>query len=101
MDRLRAEMAQQEAHWKEAYDVLVAENNALKSSGSEALLASQWRQRYETLLKEKEDLENKLKMVCLFRVPIRVVVHAMKQRWIQSRRVKSCTRAYVGSPNTT
>ena len=55
-------MAQQEAHWKEAYDVLVAENNALKSSGSEALLASQWRQRYETLLKEKEDLESKLKM---------------------------------------
>ena len=54
-------MAQQEAHWKEAYDILLAENNALKSSGSEALLASQWRQRYETCLKDKEDLENKFK----------------------------------------
>ena len=55
-------MAQQEAQWKEAYDIIVAENNMLKSSGSEALLASQWRQRYDTLLKEKDDLGNKLKM---------------------------------------
>ena len=62
LERIRAEMAQQEAHWKEAYDVLLAENNALKSSGSEALLASQWRQRYETCLKEKDDLEDKIKM---------------------------------------
>ena len=61
-DRLRAEMAEQEAHWKEAYDVLMAENTVLKSSGSEAMLASQWRQRYDTVLKEKEDIENKLKM---------------------------------------
>lgn len=54
LDRLRAEMAEQEAQWKEAYDVLLAENNALKSSGSEALLASQWRQRYENCMAEKE-----------------------------------------------
>jgi predicted phage-related endonuclease len=59
---MRAEMARQEAQWKEAYDVLLAENNALKSSGSEALLASQWRQRYEACLKEKDSIENKLKM---------------------------------------
>ena len=58
---MKAEMSRQEAQWKEAYDVLMAENEALKSSGSEALLASQWRQRYETCLKEKEDLESKLK----------------------------------------
>ena len=60
LDKMKAELAAQEAHWKEAYDVLLAENNALKSSGSEALLASQWRQRYETCLKEKEALEQKL-----------------------------------------
>lgn len=59
---MRGEMAQQDAQWKEAYEVLLAENNVLKSSGSEALLASQWRQRYEVSLKEKEDMENKLKM---------------------------------------
>jgi len=60
LDRLRAEMAEQEAQWKEAYDVLLAENNALKSSGSEALLAAQWRQRYETCMAEKENLKTQL-----------------------------------------
>jgi hypothetical protein len=61
LERLKAEMSRQEAQWKEAYDVLMAENTTLKSSGSEALLASQWRQRYETCLKEKDEIENKLK----------------------------------------
>lgn len=60
LDKLRAEMAEQEAHWKEAYDVLLAENNALKSSGSEALLAAQWRQRYETCMTEKETIKAQL-----------------------------------------
>lgn len=60
VERLRAEMAQQEAHWKESYDALLKENQALQSAGSEALLAAQWRQRYETLLKEKEQLQAKL-----------------------------------------
>lgn len=62
LERIRAEMARQETQWKEAYDVLLAENTALKSSGAEAVLASQWRQRFETCKKEKEDLEHKLKM---------------------------------------
>ena len=52
---LRAEMAEQEARWKESYDLLMAENEKLKSSGAEALLAAQWRHRYESCLKEKED----------------------------------------------
>lgn len=62
LERMKAEMARQEVQWKEAYDVLFAENESLKSSGSEALLASQWRQRYEACLREKEECENKLKM---------------------------------------
>jgi len=62
LERLKAELAEQEAQWKEAYDVLLAENNTLKSSGSEALLAAQWRQRYETLLTEKDDLQTRLQM---------------------------------------
>jgi chromosome segregation ATPase len=62
LERLRVEMAAQEAQWKEAYDLLMAENNSLKSSGSEAMLASQWRHRYEACLAEKEDLESRLKM---------------------------------------
>mmetsp|Transcript_26912 Transcript_26912/g.57230 ORF Transcript_26912/g.57230 Transcript_26912/m.57230 type:complete len:324 (+) Transcript_26912:324-1295(+) len=52
---LRAEAAEQESRWKESYDLLLAENEKLKSSGAEALLAAQWRHRYESCLKEKED----------------------------------------------
>mmetsp|Transcript_17512 Transcript_17512/g.23149 ORF Transcript_17512/g.23149 Transcript_17512/m.23149 type:complete len:482 (+) Transcript_17512:24-1469(+) len=59
---LRTEMAEQEAYWKEAYDTLLTENNSLKSSGAEALLAAQWRHRYETCLGEKEDAITNLKM---------------------------------------
>lgn len=51
---LRAEMAEQEARWKDSYDLLFSENEKLKSSGAEALLAAQWRHRYESCLNEKE-----------------------------------------------
>ena len=60
VEQLRRELAAQEAHWKEAYDTLLAENNSLKSAGSDALLASQWRQRYEQCLQEKEELKARL-----------------------------------------
>ena len=55
-------MVEQETHWKSAYDVLLAENNQLKSSGSEALLAAQWRQRYEACYNEKDKLETALNL---------------------------------------
>jgi hypothetical protein len=61
LERLKAEMATQEAYWKESYETLLAENKAMKETGSEALLASQWRQRYETCKSEKEALEQSLK----------------------------------------
>ncbi|VEU43486.1 unnamed protein product [Pseudo-nitzschia multistriata] len=60
LERMRAEAARQEDQWREAYDILLKENEALKSSGSEALLASQWRQRYEACLKERDEAVNKL-----------------------------------------
>jgi len=59
---LRNEIADQEARWKESYDTLLAENEKLKSSGAEALLAAQWRHRYEACLKEKEDAMTNLEM---------------------------------------
>mmetsp|Transcript_7766 Transcript_7766/g.11821 ORF Transcript_7766/g.11821 Transcript_7766/m.11821 type:complete len:545 (+) Transcript_7766:141-1775(+) len=62
LERMKSQMEDQEEKWKSAYTIVVNENKALKSSGSEALLAAQWRQRYETLLNEKEDLETKLEM---------------------------------------
>jgi hypothetical protein len=61
IEKLRSEMTRQEAQWKEAYDVLMTENEALKSSSAQAIVASQWRQRYETCLKEKEEIANQLK----------------------------------------
>jgi len=59
---LRAEMAEPEARWQELYDLLLTENEKLKSSGAEALLAAQWRHRYEACLKEKEDAITNLTM---------------------------------------
>jgi len=63
LETLKHELSEQETHWKSAYETLQAENSALKSSGAEALLAAQWRQRYETSHREKEDLETKLDML--------------------------------------
>lgn len=63
LETLKHELTEQETHWKSAYETLLAENNALKSSGAEALLAAQWRQRYESCHREKDDLETKLAML--------------------------------------
>lgn len=63
LETLKRELAEQESHWKSAYETILAENNALKSSGAEALLAAQWRQRYEACNREKDDLSTKLQMV--------------------------------------
>lgn len=60
IQQLRAQLAATDAQWQESYNVLLQENQVLKSSGSEALLASQWRQRYEHCVKEKEELESRL-----------------------------------------
>jgi len=60
LKRMRAEAARQEDQWKEAYDILLKENEALKSPGSDALLASQWRQRYEACTKERDEAVHKL-----------------------------------------
>lgn len=59
LDQLKAEMIAQKAQFKESYDAVVAENDTLKSTGSDALVASQWRQRYESCLKERDELQSK------------------------------------------
>eukprot|EP00525_Craspedostauros_australis_P004522 CAMPEP_0198118884 /NCGR_PEP_ID=MMETSP1442-20131203/23422_1 /TAXON_ID= /ORGANISM="Craspedostauros australis, Strain CCMP3328" /LENGTH=313 /DNA_ID=CAMNT_0043777227 /DNA_START=159 /DNA_END=1096 /DNA_ORIENTATION=+ len=61
LEELKLAMANQEAQWKRAYDMLLDQNEMLQSTGSEALLASQWRNRYEAMLREKEIVENKLR----------------------------------------
>lgn len=45
-----------------AYEKVVKENEHLKTRGGDAMLASQWREKYETLMKEKDEVEDKLKI---------------------------------------
>lgn len=73
---LRTEMAEQEARWKESYDILLAENEKLKSSGAEALLAAQWRHRYEACLKEKEVRSSMIYSNCTFVTCLELIVFA-------------------------
>ena len=62
LDRLKKDMAAQESNWKQSYEALLVESNSLKSAGSQALLADQWRKRYEQCWKEKDDLEKRIKL---------------------------------------
>lgn len=57
---LRKALADQEKKSKEAYDLLSKENEMLRNKGNEALLATQWRLRYEACMKEKQDISEKL-----------------------------------------
>jgi len=57
---LEMELVEQETQWKEAYDTLLKENEILKTNRAESMLASKWRLRYEQMLREKEDVAAKL-----------------------------------------
>lgn len=49
--RLRLQLGEQETKWRKAYENIVKENELLRTRGGEAILALQWRERYE--VKEK------------------------------------------------
>jgi hypothetical protein len=49
---LQAQMAEQEAKWKEDYNALMEENAKLKSTGENT---QEWQQRYEAAMKEKDE----------------------------------------------
>ena len=53
------------AKQRERCSVLAAENEKLKSVGADAALATQWRQRYEVVVAEKEKLTSEVKMMLL------------------------------------
>jgi hypothetical protein len=48
--------------WKQAYEKVVSENELLRTRGGDSLLLSQLRERYETCLREKDDLYEKLQV---------------------------------------
>ena len=50
------------AKWKSAYEKVVKENELLRNRGSESLLATQWRERYESSLKDRDEINEKLKV---------------------------------------
>ena len=62
IQRLQTQLAAVEAKWKLAYERVSRENESLRHSGAEAMLAAQWRERYESCVKEKYDLSEKLKV---------------------------------------
>ena len=62
MDRLSADLAEQDRQWREAYDAILKELDALKSAGAASTAATQWRTRYETAIRERDDANAKLQM---------------------------------------
>ncbi|RYH29125.1 hypothetical protein EON65_09570 [archaeon] len=62
VQRLKAHMHEQEAKWKQAYEKITKELETLKIRGAEAVVAAQWRTRYEVCAKEREELNRKLQL---------------------------------------
>ena len=60
--RLTAQLASIESKWKLAYEKVVRDNEVMRHGGSEAMLAAQWRDRYEQTVKEKYDLQEGLRI---------------------------------------
>ena len=58
--RIKAQLSDQEAKWRKAYETVVRENELLRTRGGEALLAAQWRERYEVCVSQMRDLRLKL-----------------------------------------
>ena len=62
IQRLQVMLSEQDAKWKSAYEKVVKENELLRNRGSETLLATQWRERYESCMKERDEINEKLKV---------------------------------------
>ncbi len=60
VQRLKTTLHEQELKWKNAFEKLAKENELLKTKGAESVVATQWRTRYESCLKDKEDLAKRL-----------------------------------------
>ena len=60
--RLVAQLASIESKWKLAYEKIVRDNEVMRHGGGEAMLAAQWRDRYEQTVKEKYDLQERLRI---------------------------------------
>jgi hypothetical protein len=62
VNKLQQELSRQDDMWRAAHDKAVREAEQLKRQGSETALAAQWRQRYEGVVRERDDLRATLEM---------------------------------------
>jgi hypothetical protein len=62
LQRLKAQLAAQELKWKTAYEKVTKENELLRSRGSDTMVATQWRERYESCIKDRDELTEKLRI---------------------------------------
>lgn len=51
-----------EGKWRIAYEKAVRENESLRNRTGDTVLTSQWRDRYDILLRERDDLHDKLRV---------------------------------------
>mmetsp|Transcript_9294 Transcript_9294/g.13975 ORF Transcript_9294/g.13975 Transcript_9294/m.13975 type:complete len:380 (-) Transcript_9294:52-1191(-) len=63
ISRMKSEFSRAEHTWKTAYEKQEKIIEELSNRGNEAELASQWRQRYEHVLKEKDEISARLEML--------------------------------------
>jgi hypothetical protein len=81
--RLKLEMIEQETKWKQAYEKVVKENELLKNHAGEAIIAAQWRGRYESCLKEKEDCLEKLKLFTFMTTEVNENGKSIEQLYVE------------------
>ena len=62
LQALKAKLLENETQWKIAYEKLSKDNELLRARGGDAL-ASQWRDRYDALLQEKEELAENVRIL--------------------------------------
>jgi hypothetical protein len=60
VEKLQSQLQDKENKWRAAYEKLAKELEQLKTKGAESTVAAQWRLRYESCLRDKEDLQARL-----------------------------------------
>lgn len=60
---LKKHVSQAELRWKESLQKVVEENEQLRNRGDDSLMAAQWKDRYDAMVKEKNELMEKLNIL--------------------------------------
>ena len=60
---IREQLNDKEKSWKDSYEKVVKENEVMRNRGDDSLMATQWRDRYNALLKEKDEIAEKCRVL--------------------------------------